>query len=167
MGSMSLKWLALLMLPMTQACAGQEWNLGLSGGVLTDFTLRDASPGLQTMVEYRPKAARFSMNTGAGTLFVEDRTWLTVPFYFKVIFGERVRFCPTLGGLYWTRPAWGVMAGLDVEFPGRGWLVPYLSTNYLTLSIDEDSPSKFGGSDSDRSRVHGLGALIGVKVALN
>lgn len=90
----------------------QEINLG--GGIGTDKGFN--SIGLHSYLEYRPENAQFSINMDASYHAAESDSFLTIPVYLKLIFGNKFRVCPSIGGFVRSNSNTGWITNMNLEF---------------------------------------------------
>lgn len=146
------------------AVFSQEINVGISNGLFTDKTDFDYSVG--GTFEYRTSDPHLSLNLDPFLAFHSEYISFTVPFYMKVIFGEKFRFCPTLGGLVSTQRRYGYTLGLHLEFMIKERFIVFSKNEFYKFVWKVEWPDHFGGSHTTTTDSNALLFSLGIKMKL-
>lgn len=140
---MTILWLWLNLSPTLYS---QEYNVGLCSGIFINKKVRDFSIG--GAFEYRALDPHISLNTDPFLTFHSDGVAFTLPFYLKIIFGEKVRVSPSVGGLINTRHQYGYILGLQLEYVINSKFILCSKNEFYKFLQKEKWADHYGGSYS-------------------
>ncbi len=90
----------------------QEINLG--GGLGSDKEFNFI--GLHSYIELRPDKSLFSLNIDPSFHTAKSSSFFTIPVYLKMIIGNKLRVCPSIGAFVRTNSNSGWLTNLNLEF---------------------------------------------------
>lgn len=135
----------VLLLFVSGFSSAQDLNVGLElcgGPNVNDRNIISLGP----IIEYRPVASFVSLNSGLLFLLTKDKAILTIPLSLKFIIGDKIRFCPAIGGFYRTNNNYGWSTAIIIDYEIKKKLFLYVKGEYNRDYWKEEAPSQFGGT---------------------
>jgi hypothetical protein len=120
----------------------QELNIG--GNIGTN--LEHQAVILGGNVEFRPVKSFFSLNFDPSVLLYTKRFCAIFPLYFKLIIGEKIRFCPEFGAFIRTYSSYGWFYGIHIEFKIKERTLLFLNSDCIKEYYEAEAPSHYGPS---------------------
>ncbi len=143
---------------------GQEINAGINIGFIPNQNTFYPSCGLN--LEFKPKNSIFSINTDPFILLNNKKLVFSEPVYFKFIFGNKLRICPSIGGFYRTNKSYGWLLGLNLEYVLKNSFILF-SKNECYKDYRKDFwPDHFGGSAIYINQSYSLLFSLGLKLMI-
>jgi hypothetical protein len=124
----------------------QELNVGVefAGGSKTNNSNIFA---LGPIIEYRLTESILSFNSGVLFLFTKGESVITLPLNLKFIIGNKIRFCPTVGGFIRSNKNYGWSTGLELDFRIKKKFILFAKGEYTKDYYKEEIPTHFGGTN--------------------
>lgn len=124
--------LVLLFLTAGQ-CYGQEYEVGLETGLITDPSFQSSGLNISGGFEFCFPNSRFSLNTSPGVIVARPDLIGSFPISLKYHIGNDWSFNPEIGAFYWTTNRWGGLAGLNIQKKMNDKWYPYITFRYLRV----------------------------------
>lgn len=114
-------------------------------------------------IEYRPNKALISLNSDPILLVYNKEIMLTVPLYLKLIIGNKIRFCPTIGGFVRTNANFGLITGLNIDYKINKKLLIFVKGDFTIDYWKDEAPSHFGSSYEYTNSDSSIWISLGIK----
>ncbi|MFZ4739877.1 MAG: hypothetical protein ACOYLE_01795 [Bacteroidales bacterium] len=142
----------------------QELSIGGTFGFGTELkTFITRTKTFGGSFEFRPHESIISLNVDPFLIFIPNKVILTTPIYFKFIIGNKLRFCPTIGGFIRTNANYGWKTGLNMEFDIYKSLFLFVTSDYYIDYYKKEIPDHFGTSTSYTDRASSFWFSLGIK----
>ena len=128
-----------------QSLSAQILNVGAGFGnlfALDGGNVFTANTHLEYFIDHD---APFSFNVDPS-FFIQEESVFTIPFYLKVVIGNRIKVC-SLAGAFWRTGnvnSRGLMAGLSIESNINEKLIAFISPTYMRDSVENETYSPGG-----------------------
>jgi hypothetical protein len=160
--------LLLLIFILSPDLFSQELNIGLNAGTALQGDINKVIM-LGGILEYRPliesenNRSVVAFETNPFLLVSDKDLMLTLPVYLKFIIGNKIRFCPLIGGFARTNSNYGMLGGLNFECSVKENLMLFLSGEYYLDYYHEKYYSHFGTSSEYLASSLSLWISLGIK----
>lgn len=152
----------IMFILLFQYSFSQELNIG---GEVGFWPINNISAGVAgALIEYKLEKPIVSFNTGLISFISKESTIVTLPLYFKLLFGYKLRFCPTIGGFIRTSGSYGFSAGLHIEYKIRNKIRIFAKGEYNKDLYQARYISHFGNSGTYTEGNSSIWVSFGVKV---
>lgn len=151
----------LLLLFITSSIySQQQLNIGAQLGNV--FIKGDSKNiGLGGEIAYKPRLALISFNFDPILLIPNKNLVLTLPVYLRFIIGNKIRFCPEVGGFWRTNGNFGWTTGLHLEMVVKERLYVFVRGDYFR------DYWKAIGPDNNQYLDYGSSVLISIGIEKN
>jgi hypothetical protein len=113
--------------------------------------------------EFRLAGSPVSINTDPNLAFISDKTELTIPVYLKFIIGNKLRFCPTVGGFVRIHGNYGSKNGINIEFKIKKSMLLFVTGDYYTDYYKAEYLDHFGPSTEYTDHSSSFWFALGIK----
>jgi len=125
--------------------SAQELNLGLElrgGPNINNGNILSLGP----IIEYRPLNSFVSINSGVLFLLTKHKSIFNFPLSLKFIIGDKVKFCPSIGGFYRTNNNYGWSSGIIIDYKIKNKLTVFIMGEYNMDYWKAQAPTHLGGA---------------------
>ena len=143
----------------------QELNIGLefTGGPKASEAKIVA---LGPIIEYRPVKSLVSINSGIIFLVYRNESLVTLPLSLKFIFGNTVRFCPSIGGFVRANKNYGFSTGVVIDYKIKKKLFLFIKGEYNQDYWKDEVLNHHGGTYETKNKGSSYWFGIGIKMNL-